>query len=265
MYAHPQNATLEGIEDPPGIDNVTRIFTTALLGLVITLTLLSCTSSPPVSQPSVAPARASSNAANLKATYAGLEEAGGKVFTLDPKASIVNIFAFRAGRAASKGHNHVLSAPQFAGFVYVPSGTLAGSRFDLEFRLDQLVIDDPQYRSKLGSAFATNPTSEDIRSTKDHMLGERNLQADRYPFVVIHSLAIAGEVPKLAARIEIELHGQKREMWVPLDVEGLPDQLVVTGSFVLRQSDFGIAPYSIFGGLLAVQDEMVIEFKLVGT
>jgi len=52
---------------------------------------------------------------------------------------------------------------------------------------------------------------------------------------------------------------------VPLSVEGLPDSITVTGSFVLRQTDFGAQPYSVLGGLLAVKDEVVIEFKLTGS
>ena len=67
---------------------------------------------------------------------------------------------------------------------------------------------------------------------------------------------------RFAARIEVELHGQKREMWVPLTVTGLPDSLQVTGGFVLRQTDFGAKPYYVLGGLIAVRDEVVIEFKL---
>lgn len=97
------------------------------------------------------------------------------------------------------------------------------------------------------------------------MLGADNLQAELFPHVRIHSLRIAGEAPKFAVNVQIELHGQKREMWIPLDVDGLPDHLSVTGSFVLHQSDFGIHPYSALGGLIAVQDEVVIEFQLQGS
>ena len=95
------------------------------------------------------------------------------------------------------------------------------------------------------------------------MLGEDNLEADKVPFVRIHSVQISGESPKYAAKVAVELHGQTREMWVPLDVQGLPDKLSVTGSFVLRQTDFGAKPYSVLGGLIAVQDEVVVEFNLV--
>jgi len=38
--------------------------------------------------------------------------------------------------------------------------------------------------------------------------------------------------------------------------------LKVQGALVLKQSDFGIKPFSVFGGLLAVHDEVVVEFSL---
>ncbi len=229
--------------------------------------VLSCTSGSsggpgaPVSRPALA---ADAAPADLNVIYAGLATAGGKVFKLDPKLSSVRIYAFRAGRAAKVGHNHVLSAPQFTGFFHLPASGTADARFDLEFRLDQLEIDNPEYRATLGRAFASVLSAEAIEGTRDHMLGADNLQADRFPLVRVHSLAIAGEAPKFAARVQVEMHGQKREIWVPLDVQGLPDRLAVSGSFVLRQTDFGAQPYSVLGGLIAVQDEVVIEFKLAG-
>ena len=99
---------------------------------------------------------------------------------------------------------------------------------------------------------------------RTHMLGETNLQADRFPLVRVHSLEIAGESPKFAAKVQVEMHGQQQAMWIPLTVEGLPEHLSVAGSFVLRQTDFGVRPYSVLGGFLAVQDEVVIDFKLIG-
>jgi polyisoprenoid-binding protein YceI len=99
-------------------------------------------------------------------------------------------------------------------------------------------------------------------STRQHLLSAENLQAERFPFVRIHSLQISGEAPKFAAKIQVQMHGQSREMWLPLDVEGLPDRVSVSGSFVLRQTDFGAQPYSLLGGLLSVQDEVVLDFKL---
>ena len=234
-----------------------------LFSVATVITLPGCTAISPTS-PAGRAAPTQSERTELQAGYAALRAAGGKVFTLDPRKSVIRIYVFRGGRAARLGHNHVLSAPQFTGFFYLPAAGTANARFDLEFRLDQLEIDNPAYRSVLGNAFASALTAEDIDGVRKHMLGNDNLQADRFPFVRIHSMQIVGESPKFAVKVQIEMHGQKREMWIPLSVEGLPDSVAVTGALVLRQTDFGVQPYSALGGFLAVQDEVVIEFKLLG-
>ncbi len=232
--------------------------------LAAAIALLSCTAASPPAQTGAAQVTREEGQPNLKAIYSKLGAEGGKVFMLDPKDSTVRIYAFRGGRAAKVGHNHVLSAPQFTGYFYLPPGGTSNARFDLAFRLDQLEVDNPEYRKALGPAFASVLSREAIEGTREHMLGADNLQADQFPFVRIHSLQISGESPKFAVQVQVEMHGQKREMWVPLTVEGLPDRLSVAGSFVVRQTDFGAKPYSVLGGMLAVQDEVIIEFKLQG-
>jgi polyisoprenoid-binding protein YceI len=199
----------------------------------------------------------------LAALYAGLALQGGNVWQLDAPRSAVRIHAFRAGRAAALGHNHVLSAPTFTGYAYTAASGLAASRFDLAIRLDALTLDDAQHRAALGRAFAPPLSAEAIAATRTNMLGDAVLQAQQFPWVRVRSLELAGEVPKVAARVAVELHGQTREQWVPLTVTGLPQRLRVQGALVLRQSDFGVRPFSVLGGLLAVQDALVVDFDLV--
>ncbi len=201
---------------------------------------------------------------DLGTQYAALAKDGGKLFTLDPQASSVRIYAFRGGRAARLGHNHVLSAPQFIGYFFLPESGVADAHFDLQFRLDALEIDNPAYRNNLGPAFESKVSLEAAAGTREHMLGADGLQAEQFPYVRIHALEIVGEAPKFAVHVQIELHGQARDMWLPLTVDGLPDRVTATGSFVLRQSDFGAQPYSVMNGLLSVKDEVVVEFQVLG-
>lgn len=224
------------------------------------LLILGCTSTSALSNSNPS----SEEKQNLQETYSNLGKENGKVFVLDPKLSAIKIYVFRGGAAPSLGHNHVLSSPDFTGFVFLPGKGISNARFDLAFRLDQLEFENIPDHSNLGEAFTSQLSSDEIKRTRDHMLGEDNLQADRFPFVRIHSVHISGETPKLAAEVQIELHGQKLTMLVPLNVEVLPNRLTATGSLVLRQSDFGVKPYSVLGGFLAVQDEVVIEFTLIG-
>ncbi len=239
-------------------------FIEALLFALAGLILLGCTTSVPVLPPAAAPPPSATVPTDLRAPYSTLGTDGDRVFRLDPKLSEVRIFVFRGGAAARFGHNHVLSAPRFEGYVFVPRTGPAAGRFDLQFRLEELEVDAPEIRAGLGSAFSGELSPADIEGTRTHMLGNESLQAQQFPFMRIHSLQIVGEVPKFAAQVLIELHGQQHDMWVPLQVEGLPDRISVSGSLVLRQTDFSMQPLSVLGGFLTVHDEVLIDFHLVG-
>jgi hypothetical protein len=201
-------------------------------------------------------------ASELATRFAALSASGGTVMAIVPLQSQIRIYAFRAGRAAQLGHNHVLSVAGLEGYLYLPDAGMASGQFELAFRLNQMEVDRSELREAVGSNFG-GALSDSARSgTRDNMLGEFGLQAERFPWVRIRSLEIAGEAPKFAVRVAIELHGQILEQWVPLQVNGLPGSAIVQGSAVVRQTDFGIQPFSVLGGLLAVQDPLVVEFQL---
>lgn len=224
--------------------------------------LAACASGPPVG--GSAPSVATDPAAEMQAAYAGFAATGETVYALDPAQSQVRIYAFRGGRAARLGHDHVLTAPQFSGYYHAPAAGKSGGGFDVLVRLDALALDDAALRAQLGGAFAPVLPPEDIASTREHLLGDDGLQAARFPFVRIHSLKIVGDAPKFAAQVRVQIHGQARELWLPLAVEGLPGRLAVTGAFVLQQTDFGVVPYDVLGGLLSIEDPVVVEFHLAG-
>ncbi len=197
------------------------------------------------------------------ALRAGYQALAGPVYAVDPAASKVRIYVFRAGAAARLGHNHVLSAPRFEGYVSVPSAQAADARFELRVPLADLSIDDPDARRETGDNFNGEPTAADIEGTRKNMLGERGFQADRFPIVRLRSVAIEGDWPVLVAQVEITLHGVTRTQPVMLHVERNATQLKVNGAFTLRQSDFGITPFSALGGLMKVQDAVAIQFDLI--
>ncbi len=244
--------------------NIQKIFN-VLVSVSLSTYIIGCSNSLALSKSSKNAEDNPNLQLSLHDSYSNLGKTDGKTFVLNPKLSIIKIYAFRGGRAPALGHNHVLSSPDFTGFVYLPNKGTLDARFDLEFRLSQLGFDNPEDSIKPGEEFASELSIDGIKRTRDHMLGDDNLQADRFPFVRIHSVHVAGELPKLAVEVQVELHGQQHNMLIPLNAEVLPSRITASGSFVLRQSDFGIQPYSALGGFLAVQNELVIEFTLVGS
>lgn len=161
----------------------------------------------------------------------------------------LQILVFRGGRAAGLGHNHVLRAPRL-----VVSWPAAGP--ELRFRLDELVLDPPALRERLGPAFASRLDEGAVAATRTNML--KSLAADVYPEVRVSTLRQVGEGAQRAVEVEIELHGQRRRQWLVADVQGREAR----GQVVIRQSDFGLQPFSVLGGLLAVQDELVVQFHV---
>lgn len=198
----------------------------------------------------------------LQQAFESRSAAAGQRYRIDPATSQVRIYAFRAGAARKQGHNHVLSVPQFEGEVRVPTENPADAAFAIRVPLAALAIDDAALRAATGGNFTSPRSAEDIVGTRKNLLGSKGLDAERFPDLWLHSVSVAGDWPVLVAEVAVTLHGVTASQPVVLRVERDPQGLRARGSFSLRQTDFGLTPFSVLGGLLAVQDEVAIDFDL---
>jgi len=233
-----------------------RRMRTLSCGLLLLCGLVACQTPAPL------PVSSSATAGDIAATYAALAASGGTRYRVDAQASSVRIYAFRAGAAKKAGHNHVLSAPRFEGEVYLPGDDPTQARFDLSVPLASLVVDDPTIRSETGGNFASERSASDIEGTRRNLLGAKGLDAEQFPRVQIRSLAVAGDWPVLVVEVAVTLHGVTRNQSLVMQVQHSSTALTASGALVLRQSDFGLTPFSVLGGLLAVQDAVAIRFEL---
>lgn len=200
--------------------------------------------------------------AQLQQSFQSRSANAGQRYRLNAAASQVHIYAFRAGAARKAGHNHVLSVSQFEGELLLPSENPADAAFAIRVPLNALVIDDAALRTATGGNFVSPRSADDIAGTRQNLLGAKGLDAERFPDLWLHSVAIAGDWPVLVAEVATTLHGVTATQPVVLRVERDPQGLRARGGFALRQTDFGLMPFSVLGGLLAVQDEVAIDFDL---
>lgn len=228
-----------------------------LLPVLLVLAVTGCRTAP---ERVAEPTRAEFPAARYHALAAG----EGQVFWLDPKASEIRIYIYRAGVLAAQGHNHLLTVANFQGAVYLPTQGLDQARFDVVIPVAGLQVDPSAVRQAVGGSFAGEVTAEDRAGTRANMLGPAVLDAERFPALAVRSLTVAGELPKLVIRTAISLRGVVREQWLPVDIQLEHDTLQAQGALVIRQQEFGITPFSALGGLLRVQDALLIEYRLVG-
>jgi hypothetical protein len=179
---------------------------------------------------------------------------GEPVFRIDAAHSLVVMEVRRAGSLARLGHDHVVASRDVQGYV-APNEGLA----DLYVPLDRLIVDEPALREEAG--FDTKPSEADIAGTRDNMLG-RVLEAERYPFALVTVSDVVPGADNSAVQVALTLHGITRTTRIPVRIGTQDDEIAVNGSMVVKQTDFGIAPLSILGGAIQVQDEVTLRFQI---
>jgi hypothetical protein len=184
------------------------------------------------------------------AYYRDAAERGARVFRVEPGDSLVVARVYRGGRLGKLGHDHVVSSREPRGYIDADKG-----RCDLYVALESLAVDDPAQRAAAG--FDSTPSESDIAGTRSNML-EKVLEADRFPFVVLRCRAVAQDV----LEAELSLHGVTRPMRIPAKIDSGAERIQVSGSFAINQTDFGIEPFSVLGGALAVQDRVDLSFTI---
>lgn len=208
------------------------------------LLLAACTPPAAVSPPSAMPA----------SVRIDTPASGEKLLQIDTQATLVTITVRRGGALARLGHDHVVASRTVTGWVAPEPG-----QADFQFRLDAMTVDESGLRAQAG--LETTPSSDAIAGTRHNML-VRVLDAERYPLVRVQARLHPGAQAVDAA---ITLHGVTRAVTVPVRLEQAGDgkSLRASGALVLKQSDFGIVPFAILGGAMAVQDPMELAFDIV--
>ncbi|MBB5609193.1 MULTISPECIES: YceI family protein [unclassified Janthinobacterium] len=176
-----------------------------------------------------------------------------RVLQIAPQESLLTITVRRSGPLARLGHDHVIASHTLQGTVAPALG-----RTEFQFRLDELSVDEEGLRQKAG--LTTTPSADAIAGTRHNML-VRVLDAERYPWVHIAARR-TGDSKVLEA--DITLHGVTRTVPVSAEMVESADgsRLQASGKLLLKQSDFGITPFAILGGAMAVQDQMELAFRI---
>ncbi len=232
--------------------SVSQRFCTALAGLLLVALLSNCVTSRPPTPAAPAPAQAE-YPADLQ---------GARLYRLAPEQSRLHILVYRGGSMAQLGHNHVISSSTLSGYVWL-NAALEHSGFSITMPVNDLIVDDPQARLEEGTDFSANVTDAARAGTKANMLKPEQLDGEHYPAIRLRSMSISGTRDQPQLQVQITIRDQTRETDVPVQLATIENTLRVTGEFTVRQTDFGITPYSVALGALLVQDQLTIKFELV--
>lgn len=175
-------------------------------------------------------------------------------FVLDPAASSLTVHVSRAGLFGFLGHDHVVEGAVAEGLVIADPEDLSSSSIAVVFRSADLRVTDP------------DGPEADVPEVQAKMEGEDVLDVASWPRISFSSTSVGGariedDAWRLRVEGELELHGRKRRLVVPVAVRLVEHGLAAVGELELKQSDWGIRPVSI-AGVVKVKDELRVSFEI---
>lgn len=182
-------------------------------------------------------------------------------YGIDADRSVVTLRVYRAGRLAKLGHNHVITSANETGYAWT-SGEPVTSGFEVRIAVAELVVDDPAARAAAGPDFPGELSGAARDGTRTNMLRAEVLDGERYPEIVVRAGSLSGTWGQPTVAASVTLKGQTRSIAVPLEISRAENSIAARGVFSVLQSDFGITPFSIGGGAIAVADAVDISFEI---
>ena len=214
--------------------------------VLLSVWLAGCGTRPPAPAPTV--------------TAAG--HAGTTAFQLDANASQIWLYLHADGPMAKVGHTHVITSHGLRGTIWLhPQPERSGCA--LQLPVDTFVVDDPKERATAGGEYA-EPLDDSARAgTREHMLGDRQLDAARYPLVALQCNHLAAGADAMSVELTVTLRDHVSQLSVPVKWQRSGDTLQADGEFTFTQTSLGLEPYSLLFGSLRVGDQIRARFKLV--
>lgn len=183
-----------------------------------------------------------------------------RAYAVDPLNSKLHIVLQRAGILAFLAHDHVLVARKISGVIKVHRGDITRSSLRFSFPVASLEVDPPEARAAEGLAGTLSESNR--REVREQMLAADQLDQARFPRIVADTVAVEGSLPNLVLQLRLRIKNVAKVILVPAQVRIDAQGLRARGTMELLQSDFGIAPYSILLGSIAVEDRLRILFDI---
>jgi hypothetical protein len=177
-------------------------------------------------------------------------------YELGPGDGRVLVKTGREGLAARAGHDLTLEITRWSARLTVPGGEgggVAGATLAAELDLGSLTV-----REGAGGAKPlTDRDRRDIQGQARKILGDP--AAASFASARVIPSSSAGSTANGAVEGTLTLRGTSRPVRLQV-ISPAPGQF--RGSAAIRQTDFGITPYSGFFGTLKLKDEVTVEFDV---
>ena len=178
-----------------------------------------------------------------------------RTYTIVTGESSFWVFVEKSGLFSGLAHDHEIGIKTFSGRVVVPEAGASGGSLELDVNAQSLTVLDKK------------PSEEDKKKIYNSMHNEV-LESAKYQKITFKSASVSnlkqtGDGYSFILNGDLTLHGVTKRIAVPVSATITPQQLRAKGQYTLRQTDFGIKPYSAAGGTVKVKNEVVVHFDIV--
>lgn len=186
--------------------------------------------------------------------------AGFSLYVIDGTRSDVRWRVYRDGALAPFGHDHLIVVAGMSGRVLVHP-RFDESRFELEIPVDRLVVDTPTDEG--ADAGRRPPSTSDIARTRERMLGDEVLDAERFAQIRVAGIGPTVQAGDQFIEITIEIRGGLVPLTVPTRIEVSERELEATGAFRVTHEELGMEPFSAMMGALRVRQPLDVTYRIV--
>ena len=156
---------------------------------------------------------------------------------------------------ARRYQNHRVEVKNFAGRIEVSQKDETQAAVEIEAESKSLTNVDQNM-------------SEFERKEFHSILNNLVVESDKFPKIRFVSVSVSdaqksGETRSFTLDGDLTLHGVTKRVSFPVSVTMTKEQLRATGEGKLKQTDFGMKPYSGGLGMIKIGDEVKVSFTIV--
>lgn len=177
-------------------------------------------------------------------------------FQVDKVTSEIRMISYPEGRF---GHAHVVGGHIINGEIVLPEDHHQ-VWLKLEIDVEAMVVDQQSWRED--ERMKSHPGQQAVHGTRENLMSQAVLDVKNHPLIIIRVDNVIGPHWQNDALALITLVGKTRQVLVPVAVFEEENRLTIIGRAEIHQSDFGITPFSALGGIMRVDDKVLIRFRI---
>jgi polyisoprenoid-binding protein YceI len=178
-----------------------------------------------------------------------------RTYAIDEASSTASAHVGKTGFASFAGHEHVVLAQHMQGEIVFDSQSFGACSVDLTVDARSLKVREE------------GEPEGDAPKVQERMRGKEQLDVNEHHAIHFRSTAVKGKQSgpakaDLLVEGDLSLHGLTKPYKALIAIELKGEVLVATGKLVIKLNDFGIEPTSAAGGMVKVENDVPVEFKI---